>query len=182
MQEPQIQTTVPTVEDKTRRRIVEVLADVRESIGDGPELTWAMHERMADALIAAGLTGTAAPAPAPVKTKPKTKPKQAYRFPKRNSATIVLDTVGEWMVGAVLILIAAAALIGPGLYNEIMEDRTLSVLDLNGTEINETPLADLVDLRGNVDTYAGNKDADQTIADKAARILDTAITERINSR
>lgn len=176
MQEPQNESTVPAIRDETRRRIVSVLADVRENIGDGPEMAWTMHEHMADALIAAGLVKDK------TKTKTKDKAKQAYRFPQRNSAETILDAVGQWTGSAVLILIAAAALIGPGLYDEIMEDRTLSVLDLSDPEIRETSLADLTDLRGNVDSYAKDKDADPTIADKAARILDTAINERINGR
>lgn len=111
-----------------------------------------------------------------VRTK---EPKQAKKNRRRSTTADVVEAVGSWLGGALLIAIAAACIFGPAYVSEMREDEIMSVLDLSDEALADTSMGDLIDTRKYVDEYKSRDEVNRRAAEKAGAILDEAIADRI---
>lgn len=115
------------------------------------------------------------PAPA---TKPK-KVKKDKNKDRRSAVAEVMHEVNSWVMGVVILSAVAAFMFGPSLANELREDEIMSVLDMSEDELADTSTGDLIDIRKYAEEYKSRDDVNERAADKAERILDEAIEDRI---
>lgn len=116
---------------------------------------------------------------APART-PK-KDKKARTVSSRSTAAVIMTGIGSWVAGAVLLALCAALAFGPAFIAEMEEDKIMSVLDMTEGQIADIPMGDLIDMRKYVDEYEADEDVNNRAAEKAGKILDEAIEQRIDA-
>lgn len=107
------------------------------------------------------------------------KNKNSVKKDRRTTAAIVMDGLGSLLFGATILMVVLAVMFGPAITNELREDEIMSVLDMSEDELAGTSMGDLIDIRKYVDEYRGKDEVNKRAAEKAGRILDEAIEDRI---
>ncbi|MCC3292972.1 hypothetical protein [Arthrobacter sp. zg-Y1110] len=121
----------------------------------------------------------------PLPSEPNTEQVQARKAKtggssRRGALADVMEAIGSWVTGAVIVAVAAACLFGPAFVSELREDEIMSVLDLSDEQLEDTPMGDLVDIRKYVDEYETDDEVNRRAAEKAGKILDSTIEQRLD--
>lgn len=113
---------------------------------------------------------------------PAAKPKKVKKDKKKDSRSTVAEVMHEvssWVMGAVILAVAAAFMFGPAIANELREDEIMSILDMSEDELADTSTGDLIDIRKYAEEYKSRDAVNERAAEKVERILDEAIEDRI---
>lgn len=111
---------------------------------------------------------------------PAGKTKKPGKKRRRSTASDVMDAISSWVTGGVIFAVCAAFIFGPGFVSELREDEIMSVLDLSDEQLEDTPMGDLVDIRKYVDEYETDDEVNRRAAEKAGKILDSTIEQRLD--